>query len=445
MSHHLTYLEAVVTGLIQGVTELFPVSSLGHNVLIPALVGGSWASALNVSAPNSPYLAFIVGLHVATAIAMIAYFWRDWLRIVRGFFTSLRTRSVTTPDERLAWMIILATIPVGIVGVALQHEFTKVFAKPELAAVFLAVNGVILLGSERMRRSRGAVAGGGGAAAPAAAGGPAVRPGGPGWGGGPGVPGGPGWEGAPGVPGGPAGGRPPGGPGPAGYSQQPWQQQWQGPDPRYGQDPRGGQPGPGWQPAADPRGGYGPQDPRMARDQQRPAGRHGHAGGHRGHGGGHVAGHAAGRAPGQRGAEGGGAADPAVAADQRLSTMGYKRAVIIGTAQILALLPGISRDGIVTVVGMGRGLSRQDAVRFSFLLSAPVILAAGALKAKDLTGPLSTGIHGPIVVGSLISGIGAYLSIRFLTKYFSEEKSLNPFGIYCLIAGLASLAYLVLK
>ena len=95
MSHHLTYLEAVVTGLVQGVTELFPVSSLGHNVLIPALVGGSWASALNVSAPNSPYLAFIVGLHVATAIAMIAYFWRDWLRIVRGFFTSLRTRSVT--------------------------------------------------------------------------------------------------------------------------------------------------------------------------------------------------------------------------------------------------------------------------------------------------------------------------------------------------------------
>jgi undecaprenyl-diphosphatase len=134
-----------------------------------------------------------------------------------------------------------------------------------------------------------------------------------------------------------------------------------------------------------------------------------------------------------------------VAADRRLSTMGYKRAVIVGAAQILALLPGISRDGIVTVTGMGRGLSRQDAVRFSFLLSAPVILAAGALKAKDLTGPLSTGIHGPILVGSLIAGVGAYLSIRFLTKYFSEDKSLNPFGIYCLIAGLGSLAYLVLK
>ena len=84
-------------------------------------------------------------------------------------------------------------------------------------------------------------------------------------------------------------------------------------------------------------------------------------------------------------------------------------------------------------------------MRFSFLLSAPVILAAGALKAHDLTGPMSTGIHGPIVVGSLIAGIGAYLSIRFLTKYFSEEKSLNPFGIYCLIAGVGSLAYLIIK
>ena len=68
---HLTYLEAAVVGLIQGVTELFPVSSLGHNVLIPALIGGSWASDLNVSRPNSPYLAFIVGLHVATAIALL--------------------------------------------------------------------------------------------------------------------------------------------------------------------------------------------------------------------------------------------------------------------------------------------------------------------------------------------------------------------------------------
>jgi undecaprenyl-diphosphatase len=165
MSIHLTYAEAVVTGLIQGVTELFPVSSLGHNVLLPALIGGSWAKALSVSAPDSPYLAFVVGLHVATAIGMIAYFWRDWLRIVSGFISSVRTRSVSTPDERLAWMIILATIPVGIAGVALQKVFTHVFAKPELTAIFLAINGLILLYSERRRR----IARGVGAAAAEAA------------------------------------------------------------------------------------------------------------------------------------------------------------------------------------------------------------------------------------------------------------------------------------
>ena len=134
-----------------------------------------------------------------------------------------------------------------------------------------------------------------------------------------------------------------------------------------------------------------------------------------------------------------------VAADRRLSTMGYVRAILVGSAQIFALLPGISRDGIVTVTGMWRGLSREDAVRFSFLLSAPVILAAGALKAPDLFGPMGKGIHGPVLVGSLLSGIGAYLSVRFLTKYFSEDRSLNPFGIYCLVAGVASFAYLVLK
>jgi undecaprenyl pyrophosphate phosphatase UppP len=82
---HLTYLEAAVVGLVQGVSELFPVSSLGHNVLIPALAGGSWARDLNVAAPESPCLAFIVGLHVATAIALLICFWRDWIGIIRGF------------------------------------------------------------------------------------------------------------------------------------------------------------------------------------------------------------------------------------------------------------------------------------------------------------------------------------------------------------------------
>src|SRR6201995_4859203 len=99
---------------MQGVSELFPVSSLGHSVLLPAVVGGSWARDLNVAATESPYLAFIVGLHVATAIALIIYFWRDWVRIIRGLISSIAHRQVRTPDQRLAWLLILATIPVGI-------------------------------------------------------------------------------------------------------------------------------------------------------------------------------------------------------------------------------------------------------------------------------------------------------------------------------------------
>ena len=162
---HLTYAEAGIVGLLQGITELFPVSSLGHAVLIPAIIGGQWAKDLSVSATESPYLAYIVGLHVATAAAMIIFFWRDWIRIIRAFFASLRHAIAPAPgtrrwepqgtDQKLAWMIILATIPVGIAGLALEHTFRTVFSKPILTATFLFVNGLILLGGERLRR-RGA-------------------------------------------------------------------------------------------------------------------------------------------------------------------------------------------------------------------------------------------------------------------------------------------------
>src|SRR5712691_11296406 len=157
--HHLTYAEAIVVGLFQGITELFPVSSLGHSVLIPALVGGRWARDLSVSAADSPYLAFIVGLHVATAVALVTYFWRDWLRIIGGVLTSLRDREIQTPDQRLAWMLILATIPVGISGLALEHLFRTVLGKPIPAAIFLTLNGLILFGGERLRRRGPAEAG----------------------------------------------------------------------------------------------------------------------------------------------------------------------------------------------------------------------------------------------------------------------------------------------
>ncbi|MDQ1579949.1 MAG: undecaprenyl-diphosphatase [Microbacteriaceae bacterium] len=148
----LSYFEAIVMGAIQGITELFPISSLGHSVIIPALVGGQWAKDLNVSAPQSPYLAFIVGLHVATALALLVFFWRDWVRIIGGFFTSIRYRRVQTGPERLAWLIILATIPVGLAGLALEHVFRTLLGQPLPAAAFLAVNGVILFFGEWLRR-----------------------------------------------------------------------------------------------------------------------------------------------------------------------------------------------------------------------------------------------------------------------------------------------------
>jgi undecaprenyl-diphosphatase len=121
-----------------------------------------------------------------------------------------------------------------------------------------------------------------------------------------------------------------------------------------------------------------------------------------------------------------------------------RSAVLIGTAQVAALLPGISRSGAAMVAGLAKGLSHADAARLSFLLATPVILAAGVLKLGDLAGPLGDGVRPQILAGSLLSGIGAYLSVRFLTRYF-ETRSLRPFGIYCLIVGLGSLAWFVAR
>ncbi|MGN6608454.1 MAG: undecaprenyl-diphosphate phosphatase [Jatrophihabitans sp.] len=294
----LSWLEAGVVGALQGVAELFPVSSLGHSVLVPAVVGGSWARDLNVSTPESPYLAFIVGLHVATAIALIVYFWRDWVRIVGGLVTSIVRREVRTSDQRLAWLLVLATIPVGLVGLLLEHWFRTTLAKPTPTACFLMANGVILLVSERMRRGDTDL------------------------------------------------------------------------DSEY-------------------------VDERVSGPES----------------------------------------------DKRLAELDVKSAVGIGATQILALAPGISRSGIATVGGLVRGLSREDAARFSFLLATPVILAAGALKLGDLAGPLGDGIRPQVLFGSVLSGVGAYLSVRFLTRYLAN-RSLRPFGYYCLLAGAAALVWL---
>ena len=306
----LTYVEAVVVGAFQGVTELFPVSSLGHAVLVPALVGGRWAEDLSVSAPKSAYLAFIVGLHVATAAALLVFFWRDWLRILTGFATSLRYRRIQTPAERLAWLIIVGTVPVGLAGLALDHVFRTTLGRPIPAAAFLMVNGVVLFAGERLRRR---------VPAPVGVAGTAAEP-----------------------------------------------------------------------EAID---------------------------------------------------EGPGELDES---DLRLAQMPMARGVLIGSAQILALLPGISRSGITMVAGLLRGLNHDDAARFSFLLATPIILAAGVFKIPDLFGPLGEGIHGQVIVGSIASFVTAYFAVRFLTRYF-HTRTLTPFAVYCTAAGAASLVWLTLR
>lgn len=305
----MTFFQAIVIGLIQGVAELFPISSLGQTILIPALIGGSWGRLVTEQAsPESPYLAFIVGLHVATALALIAFFWRDWLRIVRAFFVGVAKRRFATTDERLAVLIVVATIPVGLLGLLLEHPLRTLFAKPLAAATFLTINGLLLLTGEWLRRRR-------------------RRP-------------------AP------------------------------------------------VEPAVAVRGAVA----LAARSR------------------------------------------PAADVDERRSpaSLTVWDAAGVGIAQSAALLAGISRDGVCMVAGLARGLTREDAARFSFLLSAPPIFAAGLYKLPDLLGPLGNGIRPQILAGSIAAFLTAFLSVRFLIRYF-QSGSLVPFAAFCLVFGVACL------
>jgi undecaprenyl-diphosphatase len=295
----VSYLQAIVIALVQGVTELFPVSSLGHSVLVPAWIGGSWQTLVTqssqASSETSFYLAFIVALHCATALALLWFFREDWIRIAGGFVRSTR-RTVNTrrfiaadADERLAWLIVLATIPVGVTGLALEHVFRTIFAKPLAASVFLIVNGLILLAGERLRRRT--------------------------------------------------------------------------PEP------------------APP--------------------------------------------------------DTPLESDRRIARLQFADGVYVGCFQIAALFAGISRSGVTMVGGLWRRLGHEDAARFAFLLATPVILAAGVLKLPTLFGSAGAHIHGQLLVGCLVTGVAAYLSVRFLVRYF-ETNTLTPFAVYCLVVGAAS-------
>src|SRR5579863_4022670 len=133
---HLSWFQTVLLGVLQGVSELFPVSSLGHVVLLPSLFG--WHQVVNVqSDPESTWLAFVVMLHVGSAVGLLVYFWRDWIVLIRAWFRTLATRRITTSDERLSWLIIVASIPAGVIGLAAEHPLRVALAKPEAAALFL--------------------------------------------------------------------------------------------------------------------------------------------------------------------------------------------------------------------------------------------------------------------------------------------------------------------
>jgi undecaprenyl-diphosphatase len=290
-------------------------------VLLPAWLGGDWQHLVTESATDtsehSSYLAFIVALHVATAVALLIFFRNDWVRIVTGFLRTVRPSVaarrlvVRDPDERLAWLIIIATIPVGITGLALEHSLRTLFAKPLAAAVFLTVNGVILLAGERLRRL-----------APV---------------------------------------------------------------------------------DADKDAAVLTVVPTTTPDAAR-------------------------------------AGIEKTRRTRRLATLHYREAGIIGLFQTFALLAGISRSGIAMVGGLLRGLSHRDAARFSFLLATPVILAAGLLKLPTLAGPAGAHIHGQVLAGAVVAGLASYVAVRWLTRYF-ETRTLTPFALYCLLAGIASIIH----
>jgi undecaprenyl-diphosphatase len=326
--YHMTYFQAIVLGLIQGFFELFPLSSLGHTVLIPSWFGGNWAVLVRQeSRPESPYLAFIVALHLANAVALFAFYLREWGRLVAGWFRTLARRAINTDSERLAWMIVLATIPVGAFGLAFEHTFRTLFAKPLAAAIFLCVNGLILFAGEWFRRrnlQRETLI-------------------------------------------------------PSFEAQSEAQEE--------PADPTRQLPG---RPSLIQRF----RDERlvaMDQDSEHDLARH----------------------------------------------LSWWSALVIGASQSLALLAGISREGITMVGGLYRGLSNQGAMRFAFLLSAPVIFAAGILKVPDLLGPLGNGIRGQALAGAGAALVASLAAITFLSRYF-KTRTLVPFAIYSVAFGSIS-------
>jgi undecaprenyl-diphosphatase len=313
-------IQAIIISLLQGISELFPISSLGHAVLVPKLL--HWN--LDEQSPN--WLAFLVALHIGTAAALLIYFRNEWIGVIRAFVSSIRRGQMGQDhDERLAWMVVLGTIPAGLVGFALEHPLRSLFASPYIAASALIVNGLIMYIGERLlqRRER---------ALPVAA---------------------------------------------TVYS-----------------------------------GRVSTNTALIAHPQAR---------------------------------------NTASALDRLdrieryrdITELSWRDAAVVGFAQIGALIPGISRSGVTMVAGLAAGLTHEAAARYAFLLATPIIGAAGLLELPNLFSPGGRSVLSDALVGLILAGVAAYLSVRFLMHYF-EFGRLHPFAYYCWAAGIFSLAVLSL-
>lgn len=293
---NLNIWQTIFLALLQGVTELFPISSLGHAVILPGLLG--WGNLYNDTScgGQSCFLPIIVALHLGTSIALVIYFWRDWLQIILTIVKNIKEGEVRTGTEDwVSWLIIIGVIPAGILGVVLETPLKQLFASPTIAAAFLVVNGSILFAGERLRRRVEAK-----------------------------------------------------------------------------------------------------QDFATAKEHE--------------------------------------------ASFRTLSSLTWKEAVVVGFAQSLALIAGISRSGASMVAGLGVRLSHEDAARYSFLLGTPLIGLAALLEIPQLIGQ-SAYTWLLVVIGMVLAGVAAYLSTKFLMKYFETGK-LYPFAYYCWAVGLVSLILL---
>ena len=342
---NLNIWQIIFLALLQGVTELFPISSLGHSVVVPGLLPQLFPPdfATNTSCGGqSCFLPVVVALHLGTSIALVIYFWRDWLQVILAIFQTIKNAEIRKGSEEwVGWLIIIGCIPGGLLGVALQGPLTKLFSSAIIAAAFLVVNGAMLFLGETLRRhaERRTVSSS------------IERQGG-----------------------------------------QMASRQWAD-LPTAKQEALGHSLRP-WEPSPGIAGVLTvPSSERSPHPQTKTA--------------------------------------------RSLASLSWKEALLVGLVQSFALIPGISRSGATIVAGLGVGLSHEDAARYSFLLGTPLIGAAAALEVPQLFGlPATTLLL--VLIGMVVSGIAAFLSTKFLLKYF-ETGRLYPFAYYCWGAGLLSL------